>query len=372
MPARVDRGALERAVCLLRSVPASWYAALACIVVLAVIIPSAIAHNAAAAAEAAKQEAAKEKAATKAEVKTASESEQLEDLQFDLTAASFDEMPTDDGLRLFSLSGLKSPTIASDDFASVEQAIDAIEEQGSASVVFIDVETGRGISYQPDLVTYGASSFKALYSLYVCEEFIETGDASLDTHCTVNYSLSPDGFYAGSSYTISSLIEGAITQSSNNAYGALRNAFDQEGFDEWVTALGAMDAVYRSDSWFPTYCARSSARLWTEMLSYISGGTDTAQWLSDLTSQTAVSFIRDGLEGTGATVRDKAGWCSDSDPAYNSVSDAGIVEIDGKTYIMSILTAMPDSESNRELVGDLARALLSCREGLDVQDSAEA
>ena len=136
-------------MCLLRSVPASWYAALACIVVLAVIIPSAIAHNAAAAAEAAKQEAAKEKAATKAEVKTASESEQLEDLQFDLTAASFDEMPTDDGLRLFSLSGLKSPTIASDDFASVEQAIDAIEEQGSASVVFIDVETGRGISYQP-------------------------------------------------------------------------------------------------------------------------------------------------------------------------------------------------------------------------------
>ena len=54
------------------------------------------------------------------------------------------------------------------------------------------------------------------------------------------------------------------------------------------------------------------------------------------------------------------------------MSDAGIVEIDGKTYIMSILTAMPDSESNRELVGDLARALLSCREGLDVQDSAEA
>ena len=71
-------------------------------------------------------------------------------------------------------------------------------------------------------------------------------------------------------------------------------------------------------------------------------------------------------------MRDKAGWCSDSDPAYNSVSDAGIVEIDGKTYIMSILTGMPDSESNRELVGDLARALLSCREGLDVQDSAEA
>ena len=32
------QGALERAVCLLRSVPASWYAALACIVVLAVII----------------------------------------------------------------------------------------------------------------------------------------------------------------------------------------------------------------------------------------------------------------------------------------------------------------------------------------------
>lgn len=128
-------------------------------------------------------------------------------------------------------------------------------------MVFVDVETGRGLSYQPDLMIYGASSFKAPYSLYVCERFIETGAASLDTYCTVNFSLGPDGYAAGSSYAISTLIEGAITQSSNNAYGALRDAFDFQGYDGWVTSLGADEAVYRSDSWFPTYCARSSAGL---------------------------------------------------------------------------------------------------------------
>lgn len=368
-------GALDRIARVLRSVPVPYYAAFACVLVFVLIAPRAIARNVEAAAEAAAREAAEQEAAAaeaKAKAKAAAEKRQLEELEFELTPAVFDGIPADEGLQRFSLSGLKRPKVSSDGLAEVERAIGAIEERGNASMVFVDVETGRGLSYQPDLMIYGASSFKAPYSLYVCERFIETGAASLDTYCTVNFSLGPDGYAAGSSYAISTLIEGAITQSSNNAYGALRDAFDFQGYDGWVTSLGADEAVYRSDSWFPTYCARSSAGLWAEMLSYVSSGTQTARWLNDLTGQTAVSFIRDGLAGTGATVRDKAGWCTDPDPAYNSVSDAGIIEVDGRTYIMSILTGMPDSEANRKLVGDLARALLDCREGLGVGSSAEA
>lgn len=363
-----EQGMFDRVRQTLRAVPIPVYAALVCVLALVVIVPSAIARNASNAAEAAAKEAAEQAEAKAAKSKVVSEAEQLAELDFELTPASFDDIPTDEGILQFSLSGLKAPEASTQDVSGVNQAIAAIEERGAASVVFVDAETGRGIAYQPDLVVYGASSFKALYSLYVCEEFIEPGTESLDTYCMVNYSVGPDGYAAGSSYSIESLIEGAITQSSNNAFGALRNAFDSQGFDEWVTSLGAKDAVCRADSWFPTYCARSSARLWAEMLAYTSTGTETARWLGDLTGQTTVSFIRDGLKGTGATVHDKAGWCTDADPAYNSVSDAGLVEIDGKTYIMSILTGMPDSEANRALVGDLAAALIECRDALDIAE----
>lgn len=365
-----EQGMFDRVGQTLRAVPIPAYVALVCVLALVVIVPSAIARNASNAAEAAVKEAAEqaEAKAKAAKTEVVSEEEQLAQIDFELTPALFDDIPTDEGLLQFSLSGLKAPEASTQDVSGVNQAIAAIEERGAASVVFVDAETGRGIAYQPDLVVYGASSFKALYSLYVCEEFVEPGAESLDTYRMVNYSVGLDGYAAGSSYSIESLIEGAITQSSNNAFGALRNAFDSQGFDEWVTSLGAKDAVCRADSWFPTYCARSSARLWAEMLAYTSTGTETAQWLGDLTGQTTVSFIRDGLEGTGATVRDKAGWCTDSDPAYNSVSDAGLIEIDGKTYIMSILTGMPDSEANRALVGDLAAALIECRDALDVAE----
>ena len=105
------------------------------------------------------------------------------------------------------------------------------------------------------------------------------------------------------------------------------------------------------------------------MLAYVGEGSETAQWLWDLTGQTTVSFIRDGLEGLGAVVHSKAGWCSDSDSSYNSVSDAGVVDLDGRTYIMSIMTGMPDTESNRALVGQLARALADCCGDLESSDS---
>lgn len=337
-------------------------------ILAAIILPGVMSRNAARAAEVAQQEARAQEASEKKAKRSAAKARQSEASEFELTPAAFDDVPTKDGLQSFALSALDDPDVGKRSLAGVSKAIEAIEEQGPASVVFVDMETGRGLSYQPDLVVYGASSFKALYALYVCEGFIESGAQALDSYCSVNISVGPDGFAPGNSYSIESLIESAITQSSNNAYGALRDAFDAEGFDEWATSLGAYDAVYRADSWFPSYSARSSARLWSQMYAYAASGTETAQWLYGLTGQTEVSFIRAGIEDTGATVHDKAGWCADPDPAFDSVSDAGIIEIDGRSYVMSILTGMPDSESNRELVGKLAAALLNCRDALGAED----
>ena len=140
--------------------------------------------------------------------------------------------------------------------------------------------------------------------------------------------------------------------------------FDDLGFDEWVISLDASDAVRREDSWFPWYSARSSAKLWNEMYAYFQSGTQTSEWLASLCEQTNVSFLRNSLDSPETTIRNKAGWCISSDwdeYDYNAICDAGIVTLDGNTYIVIVMTGLPDGEENYALVESLISALFEAR-----------
>ena len=113
---------------------------------------------------------------------------------------------------------------------------------------------------------------------------------------------------------------------------------------------------------FPTYCPRTSAKLWREMSEYLSHDTETSQWLSGLLASTARSFIRDGIADDQALVRNKAGWISE-DGCY-STCDAGLIDIDGCTYVMGIMTSMPWSDHSSELVAAIAKAFFDTRAAL--------
>lgn len=289
---------------------------------------------------------------------------------FDPSPASLDAVPADDGLQTFVLpnqDGTQSgaaPALAQSDAEAIERAIHAVEEYGDASIVFYSLENGAGIAYHADTAVYGASSFKAPYALYVCETQIETGEAALDDACPGTDAYDPDSPYNGGSYPLYDLIASAIVYSDNNAFGSLRETFDARGYDEWAEGLGLVDAAWRDDSWYPWYCARTSAKAWTEMYAYLQGGTDAARYLGALLGQTEVSFLRAALADTGAAVYDKAGWCADEDPRWNGLCDAGIVSVDGTPYIMSVMTGMPDGEEERALLEDLAAALFAARGAL--------
>ena len=110
---------------------------------------------------------------------------------------------------------------------------------------------------------------------------------------------------------------------------------------------------------FPTYCPRTSARLWREMSEYLSTDTETSQWLSGLLASTSCSFIRDGIADEQVLVRNKAGWISE-DGCY-STCDAGLIDIDSRTYVMSIMTSMPWSDHSSEVVTAIAKALYDTR-----------
>ncbi|MDO4443087.1 MAG: serine hydrolase [Slackia sp.] len=291
---------------------------------------------------------------------------------FEPEPAALDAIPTGKRLQTFSLAesaaesdGAQEISLSDDQASAIMAAIDAAEEEGDVSLVLYNLNTGAGIGYNVDGTVYGASSFKAPYALYVCETKVEPGLVSLDDAISGTSAYDPSSYYNGGAYQLSDLIESAIVYSDNNAFGSLRDAFDDQGYDDWALDLGLDDALYRADSWYPWYCARTSAKVWTEMYRYLQTESEAARYLGELTGETEVSFLRDALEGTGAVVQDKAGWCADSDPLWNGLCDAGIVTIDGTPYVMSVMTGMADSEENRELHEDIAAAVFDAREVLE-------
>ena len=95
------------------------------------------------------------------------------------------------------------------------------------------------------------------------------------------------------------------------------------------------------------------------MSEYLSCGSEASQWLSELLSSTSCSFIRDGIADEQVLVRNKAGWISE-DGCY-STCDAGLIDIDGRTYVMSIMTSMPWSDRSSELVAAIAKVFFDTR-----------
>ena len=286
-----------------------------------------------------------------------SKSKASADLKTKLSKADFNDIPSGDTVQTFSLVDNKTPTLENESLALLQDALSRAQELGDVGVVFYGLSSGKGVTYNPDVEVYGASSYKALYALYICESLVETGQVSLDD------SLGTYGGYNMGWQTVRELIEAAVVNSDNDSFIALRAAFDHAGYEDWIVSLGIdYDTALDPMSDFPTYCPRTSARLWREMSEYLSTDTETSQWLSGLLASTSRSFIRDGIADDQVSVRNKAGWISE-DGCY-STCDAGLVDVDGHSYVMSIMTSMPWSDQSSEAVAAIAKALYDVRSSL--------
>lgn len=286
-----------------------------------------------------------------------SKSKASTDLKTRLSKADFNDIPSSDTVQTFSLVDKKIPTLEDESLASLQDALSRAQELGEVGVVFYDLSSGRGVTYNADVEVYGASSYKALYALYICESLVETGQVSPDD------SLGTYGGYNMGWQTVRDLIEAAVVYSDNDSFIALRAAFDRVGYEDWIVGLGIdYDTALDPMGDFPTYCPRTSARLWREMSEYLSMDTETSQWLSGLLTSTSRSFIRDGIADEQVLVRNKAGWISED--GYYSTCDAGLIDIDGRTYVMSVMTSMPWSDRSSEVTAAIAKALFDTRAAL--------
>lgn len=286
-----------------------------------------------------------------------SKSKASADLKTRLSKVDFNDIPSGDTVQTFSLVDDQIPALEDEGLVVLQDALSQAQKLGDVGVVFYDLSSGKGVTYNADAEVYGASSYKALYVLYVCESLVETGQVSLDD------SLGTYGGYNMGWQTVRDLIEASVVNSDNDSFIALRAAFDRVGYEDWIVGLGVdYDTALDPMSDFPTYCPRTSAKLWREMSEYLSCGSETSQWLSELLSSTSRSFIRDGIADDQALVRNKAGWISE-DGCY-STCDAGLIDIDGRTYVMSIMTSMPWSDRSSEVTAAIAKALFDTRAAL--------
>ena len=278
---------------------------------------------------------------------------------YDLNPADVLAIPDSEGVFMLDLSdGSTAPAGSDAALSDVRADIAAIEAEGDCGFVFLDVNTGHGVAYNPAEALYIASAAKAPLSFYAMTH----GAASNDSH--------------------RASIEDAILYSDNDAFEAFAYDYTDEEYASWLESHEVYHEEYSYDL-YPPMSARSLACIWAEICQYVEAGSADAAWFAELLGSTETSFIRDAVQDTGATVLNKGGWIADvggdayadeDDEAgegsgfvpgtYFSVTDAGIVKADGRTYIMAIVTGQPDGGSAEANVTALAADLFALRADL--------
>jgi len=278
---------------------------------------------------------------------------------FDIARADTTGIPVTKTLETFSLTANTPPNIDETQMSAIENAIKDIESTGaSVGFVFYSTKSGYGINYNANVSIYGASSIKALYALFVCENFIETGEYSLDSYIRAGKIIDgSDGYVVGEEYNLRALMQDMLIKSSNNAFVILRNEFDDKGWNFWVDSLGC-DELEKKTTNFAWFSPRSAATIWTEMYNYLNGEqTDAVKAMKEWLGQSQLSFIRSAVKAKGATAYTKPGWNKDDDPDWNSTSDSGIININGDTFVCSFMSSMSYDETAKSKLENL---ILQC------------
>lgn len=272
---------------------------------------------------------------------------------YDANSADFLAIPPSTSVLDITLSadGVAAKESGSD-FKAIHLMTSAIEAKGDCGFVFVDLDSGKGFAYNADKVMYVASAAKMPFVYWLLTSGIELDE----------YDREEVGW--------------VIEDSDNDSFEDLFFRYYENGYPDYMEAHDVTHSDYYYD-FYPRMSARSLASIWAEVYQYLQSGSEDARWLSGLLGITTTSFIRDGLYDAKAEVMNKAGWIGEEsweeyddgvdkrvESEYCSVSDAGIIQANGHTYLMVIVTSQFDDEEAETNVSALARVLFDERASL--------
>lgn len=285
------------------------------------------------------------------------------------------------GFSLVDAGEPGSPALSEQSREAIDEALEPFDSNGfDVGFLLMDIGTGRGFACNLDEPIYGASSFKGPYCAYVAESYVDGGQLALSE-------LSDDFF-------------NIIVYSDNDTYDAMRARLPDSKLVLWLDSIG-VDSDVAYDTWYPHYTARDSAKLWLATYNYLKGESAAAEVLERNFGRTDTSFMRtamveveeaanapadDGAADAQATfggavsavladaieeartlevaVYDKAGWYPRDQDDVPAMVDAGIVECNGRDYLLCVLTNMPWSEPNQADAEALIAAVFEARADL--------
>ena len=305
-----------------------------------------------------------------------------------------------------------APVLSDRSLVSLNNALSYYDNNGyEASYLIMDLGTGRGIAGNVDVPIYGASSFKGPYCAYVVnKEFpndIDRASSSRLTQVENTIVWSDNSSYGKLRRTYGNdgmeawLAEAGVDTALVNdtyfpTYTARQSALMWLKIYEYLTTADTSAAQWLSDTFGKTEVSflRNGALGTTSAghTDYLpeegSGGEEGVE--DDGSDEEGSEEITpaDGSEGDGSmlaedaeggqtlieedktvasigtniTVRNKAGWIDGQDD--DAVCDSGIVTINGRDYLITIMTNAPDSAAGEQAFDHLARTLLEIRSDL--------
>lgn len=302
-----------------------------------------------------------------------------------------------------------APVLSDRSLVSLNNALSYYDNNGyEASYLIMDLGTGRGIAGNVDVPIYGASSFKGPYCAYVVnKEFpndIDRASSSRLTQVENTIVWSDNSSYGKLRRTYGNdgmeawLAEAGVDTALVNdtyfpTYTARQSALMWLKIYEYLTTADTSAAQWLSDTFGKTEVSflRNGALGTTSAghTDYLpeegSGGEEGVEDDGSDEEGSEESTPADGSEGDGSvlaedaeggqtlieedktvasigtniTVRNKAGWIDGQDD--DAVCDSGIVTINGRDYLITIMTNAPDSAAGEQAFAHLARTLLEIR-----------
>lgn len=200
------------------------------------------------------------------------------------------------------------------------------------SVALIDLETNMAFSYSKDTKIATASSIKGPMALffYKC---IDDGIITWDTkkayqprHFQANSTGKVQNSAYGTAFTMKTLIDYMIRISDNQAYLMIKEQLGVENFENMMAALGSTRIIPKGSNW-GYITGWEMAATWREIYYYSLSGDNGAE-LYDRFMHAQYNYIWRAIKYDAAH---KSGW---SGKAFN---DAGIVDVNGRKYVMVLL-----------------------------------
>ncbi len=212
-----------------------------------------------------------------------------------------------------SLTKFGTFVISDEMLVKIQAELDRLSDQHrNPSFLLLDLETGAGLAYHIDNEYYSASGVKVHNICAIC-------------------------YYAPSAFaTYTEPMEAALKYSSNDAYEALFNAYNENTPNEWRAR-----AHLGKQQWgrmYTRYTTRDNAKLWLVDWDYLMGPGDAPatmrEWMSD-SKKCAFSKVLGSREGY--TVCSKAGWESGEN---NGCNEGGFIQTPGGTYLLVVMSSL--------------------------------